>query len=508
MGLEKLSKMQVGIGCCISLQIYAMPLNEQKQNQSDLRQSVPFWKTIAGSVQRKKLPDGIPNQSTSTKTIPSKIPAGVQSLGTRGGKIAPNQSTSTKTIPSKVPAGVQSLGTRGGGIVPNQSTSTKTSPSKIPAGVQSLGTQGGGIVPNQSTSTKTISSKVPAGVQSLGTKGGGIVPNQSTSTRTIPSKIPAGVQSLETRGEKIVPNQSTSTKTIPSKVPAVVQNSSGKREDLASVPAVKKDNARGASLVPSEVASSLPGNNITATFDGDSSERAIILSKEIPAVVQSSSGKGEDSVPAVEKDSARGASLVPSEVSSLPENDIAATYDGDSSERITIPTDYKLHNVPGDGLCGYWATLVARKAKEADDETSVRVERKEVFELLGQLSDHIAYTVKKEDKTDQETEMVNEIDQLLRDGYAKDYEDLCQRIEKGQMQLDSPLAVFLAQVIGYNIILEWEGIKSGQSVHVQELYRANNAQGTIIIYYSGNGSGGHYQAIIPGKISVIFSQGF
>ncbi|MDR1907027.1 MAG: hypothetical protein LBQ03_02320 [Puniceicoccales bacterium] len=173
-------------------------------------------------------------------------------------------------------------------------------------------------------------------------------------------------------------------------------------------------------------------------------------------------------------------------------------------EAFTIPVGYKLQNVPGDGLCGYWATLTAKKAKEADDGASIQVEKKEIFELLGRLSDRIAHMIKKEDKTDAEIERVNELEQLIRDGYAEDYENLYKKIEKGQMQLDSPLALFLADEIGYNIILEWEGIKKGKRIRLREMYRADNADGVIMIYYSGNGSGGHYQAIIPSTMSVIF----
>jgi hypothetical protein len=348
MGLEKLSKLQVGIGCCISIQIYAMPLNGQRQNQNNRQQSVPFWVAIARSTQ--------------------------------WGKRLDDQPQSKKAV--------------------------------LPVGVQGLGVDGEGIVPNQPKSKKTI--------------------------------LPIFVQSLGTRGEKKVPNRLKPVKNVPPKLPADVRDASEERKNLASEPAAERDSAREASPIPFEAASS-------------------------------------------------------------PTENIAAPCNENQSERIIIPAGYRLHNVPGDGLCGYWATLAAQKAGEAGDETSVRVERKEVFELLRRLSDFIAYTVKKENKTDQEVEMVNEIDQLLRDGYAKDYENLYQRIEKGQMQLDSPLAVFLAQVVGYNIILEWEGVKSGRSVHVQERYRADNAQGVIMIYYSGNGSGGHYQAIIPSEISIILN---
>jgi hypothetical protein len=178
----------------------------------------------------------------------------------------------------------------------------------------------------------------------------------------------------------------------------------------------------------------------------------------------------------------------------------------DTVSRLIIPAGYRLCNVPGDGLCGYWATLAAKKAHEFRKERTIKVEKKEVFELLKKLSDYVAYIVGKKNKTDREIEMGHEIEQLQRDGYVKNNEDLCQKLEKGKMQLDSPLTIFLAETIGYNIILEWEGIKAEKNVHVQERYQADNAEGTIIIYYSGNGSGGHYQAIIPNGINVNFNQ--
>jgi hypothetical protein len=329
MRLKKLSKSRIGICCCISVQNFAMPSDERKQNQNDPRPSVPFGRAIARSAHGRRF-------------------AGKVLLGRPAHK------------------------------------------------------------------------------------------------KFIHSGLPAAVQSLESKKGKLLPNRPTPKKNIHLKSTAVAQDFSGKRGDSLSEPVVAKDSVPEASPISSEA--------------------------------------------------------IPSE------NDLAVGFDGTPSERVTIPTGYKLHNVPGDGLCGYWATLAARKALEADDGTSVQVEKKEVFELLRQLSDCIAYTVEKGDKTDQEVEMVDEIDQMFRGGYAKDYGDLYRRIEGGQMQLDSPLAVFLAQAIGYHIILEWKGIKSGKSIHVRERYRADDARGTIIIYYSGNGSGGHYRAIIPCKINVVFDQ--
>jgi hypothetical protein len=172
--------------------------------------------------------------------------------------------------------------------------------------------------------------------------------------------------------------------------------------------------------------------------------------------------------------------------------------------RFAPPPGYKVLNVPGDGLCGFWAVATAKKAKEVGGNASIRIERKEIFELLKRLSDQIAYVAKKGNKTDAEVAMMEEIDQLIRDRYARDYENLCERIKQGRMQLDTPLAIFLAQGIGYNIIIEWEGIKVGKRVHVREECKTEGARGTLMIYYSGNGSGGHYQAIVLTGVGAVF----
>jgi hypothetical protein len=82
---------------------------------------------------------------------------------------------------------------------------------------------------------------------------------------------------------------------------------------------------------------------------------------------------------------------------------------------------------------------------------------------------------------------------------------LVRKLEQGKMQLDSPFAMFLAQEIGYNIILHWEGVRRGERGHVREQYEVKDSRGTIAIYYSGNGSSGHYQAIVPADARVNFN---
>jgi hypothetical protein len=51
-------------------------------------------------------------------------------------------------------------------------------------------------------------------------------------------------------------------------------------------------------------------------------------------------------------------------------------------ETFKLRREYKLHNGPGDELCRFWATLAVLKVKEKDSAAFVRVEKKEVFELL------------------------------------------------------------------------------------------------------------------------------
>jgi hypothetical protein len=175
--------------------------------------------------------------------------------------------------------------------------------------------------------------------------------------------------------------------------------------------------------------------------------------------------------------------------------------------KFTIPNGYRLQDVPGDGLCGYWAILTAKKAMEEGMATQILVTKREVFDLLWRLSEQIDCAIKKENKTDVEIERANEIDQLIRDGYAKNYGDLCEKIKKGWMQFDSPLAIFLAREIGSDIVLEWNGTAGKKNCHGREVYRTDDADGSITIYYSGNGSCGHYGAIIPAKINVVYGRG-
>jgi hypothetical protein len=183
-------------------------------------------------------------------------------------------------------------------------------------------------------------------------------------------------------------------------------------------------------------------------------------------------------------------------------------------ERVEIiPPGYEIKNVPGDGLCGYWATLLAVAAVEkhkTGKNIPIHIAKKDVFGLLKRLADRIEHMIGKENRTDKENEMVEEIDQLIRDKYGNSYEALCRKIEAGDVQLDSPLLVFLALEIGYDIDVNWNGrTRDGHTVHDLEQYASGYADaGKIRLDSSGHGSAGHYRAIVPKEISVCFERNF
>jgi hypothetical protein len=174
--------------------------------------------------------------------------------------------------------------------------------------------------------------------------------------------------------------------------------------------------------------------------------------------------------------------------------------------QLTIPEGYEIRNVPGDGLCGYWAILLAKKAEEAKRTgiTAVEVSRGEVSELLGRLLGRIRHLFEKQNKTDEEMEIVEELEQLIRDGYAKDFQDLCEKIRSRNIQLDSPLTIILAKELGCNIILERKYLRKDSVFYGREVYRSHGDAQVIRIYYDGEGPSGHYQAIIPRGIEVRY----
>jgi hypothetical protein len=219
-------------------------------------------------------------------------------------------------------------------------------------------------------------------------------------------------------------------------------------------------------------------------------------------------GQAQASIPSAEKQSAANESQFPVKIIVKPAPESESVDSAGKSAEIMelVPAGYEIKNVPGDGLCGFWATLLAVEALEHAGQTKITVTRKAVFELLKKLSDRIAYTLHKVDKSDEEKEMIEEIDQLIRDNYAKDHEDLCKKIETGSMQFDSPTALFVAQEIGYDIVIKSERNKDGKTIRHKNTYYSDIAKARkIMIYYHGDGGGGHYQAIIERGKDVHFN---
>jgi hypothetical protein len=195
---------------------------------------------------------------------------------------------------------------------------------------------------------------------------------------------------------------------------------------------------------------------------------------------------------------------------SMVSKEMKASFAQFMEESEEVPLGYEIKDVPGDGLCGYWAVLVAvaaAKNAQSGKNTSIHISKKDVFDLLKRLSDRIMYTICKEDKTDDEQSRVGEINQLICDGYGNDCKALCRKIEAGFMQLDSPLLVFLALEIGYDIWVNWRGrMQNGETKFKRERYASGCANAEIVrVIYSGNGSFGHYRAIIPKGINVCFN---
>ncbi|MDR2807131.1 MAG: hypothetical protein LBB11_03170 [Puniceicoccales bacterium] len=182
--------------------------------------------------------------------------------------------------------------------------------------------------------------------------------------------------------------------------------------------------------------------------------------------------------------------------------------EAEKNKKISFIADgYKLQNVPGDGLCGYWAILTAEKAQNAG-AASIQITKKEVLELLKKLANCITniQASNSKSKTGEYSGILYGLDLLMQEEHVTAYSDLCEKIKKGTIQLDTPLTALLAKEIRCDIVCKWIRRNNyGQLSHRQDIYSSGimNAK-KITIYYEGNGSSGHYQAIIPEHISVNF----
>ena len=163
-----------------------------------------------------------------------------------------------------------------------------------------------------------------------------------------------------------------------------------------------------------------------------------------------------------------------------------------------IPDGYELKNVPGDGLCGYWSILMTQKVLDQPNQSTIYVKRSEILKLLKQIADDIAYVRGKKEKTEEDLLALEEIESLVKNDGHKDFETFLNRLERGSVELDSPITFFVAKRLGVDIHVKREVHEKGNLRVLRHIYRSNAPDGGAIqIYYSGNGAGGHYQGIIP-----------
>lgn len=182
---------------------------------------------------------------------------------------------------------------------------------------------------------------------------------------------------------------------------------------------------------------------------------------------------------------------------------------------VLVPPGYRLQNVPGDGLCGFWAILVAKKIAEQRNARDIYVKKSDVLAFLKRLADRIAYVRKKHDRTADDTEALEEIATIIANDTGKKEEDLkdadwdafLTKLEEQRIELDSPLTVFAAPLIGFDIVVKKEEYAKALRKIISHMYKGNFAsdEEPISIFYQGNGIGGHYQAIIPKDCHVHFN---
>lgn len=182
---------------------------------------------------------------------------------------------------------------------------------------------------------------------------------------------------------------------------------------------------------------------------------------------------------------------------------------------VLVPPGYRLQNVPGDGLCGFWAILVAKKIAEQRNARDIYIKKSDVVAFLKRLADRIAYVRKKHDRTADDTEALEEIATIIANDTGKKEEDLkdadwdtfLTKLEEQHVELDSPLTVFAAPLIGFDIVVKKEEYAKAFRKIISHTYKGNCSPGeeAISIFYQGNGKGGHYQAIIPKDCRVHFN---
>lgn len=162
---------------------------------------------------------------------------------------------------------------------------------------------------------------------------------------------------------------------------------------------------------------------------------------------------------------------------------------------------YHLQNVPGDGLCGCWALLVAASA--ANGVSDGRVDRAQVSVLLDWLADDLTKFLAQSKFTEEELRIYDELMLLIAQYTDAAFDniqatDRCRflsMLKDGRIQLDSVLTRRLTKYFQRTIIV----IYDNRNAHI---YNYPGDLSPLIIFYQGNGSSGHYWSTIPEEYTV------
>ena len=167
----------------------------------------------------------------------------------------------------------------------------------------------------------------------------------------------------------------------------------------------------------------------------------------------------------------------------------------------SLPKGYELQNVPGDGLCGYWAILTALKISKSPKKESIEVYDSEVVVLANEIADyikHLAYPEEPYERSADDYWMLWQIKYYTENCGNEKYEtirDFLEKLRDRSVQMDHSLFEIVARCLKVRIYVDGDEKRDeyktfGTSEYVPE-------GNTLRIYYSGKGNAGHYQVIAP-----------
>lgn len=161
---------------------------------------------------------------------------------------------------------------------------------------------------------------------------------------------------------------------------------------------------------------------------------------------------------------------------------------------------YHLQNVPGDGLCGCWALLVAAAAANG---APGRIDRADVSVLLDWLTDDLTKFLAQSKFTEEDLRIYDELvlliaqytDAAFDNVQVTDRTRFLSMLRNGRIQLDSVLTRRLTKYFQRTIVVVYDD-------HNAHTYNCPGDRSPLIIFYQGNGAFGHYQAIVSEEYTV------